>query len=233
MRLACGPFRHAACESNPRAVSTSRRTRPASRWPAPIKVRRCAQGYEARPGGHRARLILGSRSGVNRCAIQHNRVFCKVQPVANQVGLVSAPLRASPSAPFGFAEVRLCLAPLRVCRAASAARRAPKPKCVRSRLRRHRRGSSQRGLRRVRGVEAPARPGQSAGAGSCRLRRHSLPAPSACPSRPPPRSGDSPKAKRGLSCGASRGLALHRTGERASVRAVSKVRAAPRAHARP
>ena len=27
-------------------------------------------------------------------AIQHNRAFCKMQPVANQVGLVSAPLRA-------------------------------------------------------------------------------------------------------------------------------------------
>jgi hypothetical protein len=27
-------------------------------------------------------------------AIQHNRAFCKMQPVANRVGLVSAPLRA-------------------------------------------------------------------------------------------------------------------------------------------
>lgn len=51
------------------------------------------------------------------------------------------PPRPSGSQKFGYV-----LRPSRVCRAASVALRARKPKCVRSRLRRHRMGSSQRGL---------------------------------------------------------------------------------------
>lgn len=114
--------------SNPRAVSTSRRTPPASRWPAPMKVRRCAQGYEARPGGHRARLILGSRSGVNRCAIQHNRVFCKVAPVARRARLVAQPLRLRLRALRVRRSSVMSCAPL-----ASAARPARSPRSTASR----------------------------------------------------------------------------------------------------
>ena len=180
--------------SNPRAVSTSRRTRPASRWPAPLKVRRCAQGYEARPGGHRARLILGSRSGVNRCTIQHNRVFCKVAPVARRARLVSQPLRLRLRALRVRRSSVMSCAPARLPRGQRCSPRSKTKVCAVTALAVTAKVPVRR-LRRVRGVEAPARPGQSAGAGSCRLRRHSLPAPSACPSRPPPRSGGSPKAK--------------------------------------
>ena len=49
--------------------------------------------------------------GKSAAPIQHNAGLCKVRSVANQVGLVPAPLRPAAFAPFGFAQPALCLAP--------------------------------------------------------------------------------------------------------------------------
>lgn len=213
--LACGPFRHAACGAT-RAPSLRRCGLDRHRAGQQSESQALRAGLRSKARRASSPPGLGSRSGVNRLR-RFNITESSAKLRQSLAKLAWCRNRsACGSAPFGFAEVRLCLAPLRVCRAASAARRARKPKHVRSRLRRHRKGSSQRGLRRVCGVEAPAHPGQSAGAGSCRLRRHSLPAPSACPSRPPPQAGAPPKAKTQPPCGASRSLVLHRMRERAS-----------------
>ena len=63
----------------------------------------CAQRLRHRPRQALSLPRPGRRSGVNRCAIQHNRLLRKVPPVARKARLVSSPLRllAQPPRPAG------------------------------------------------------------------------------------------------------------------------------------
>jgi hypothetical protein len=131
LRLA-GGYRGACSTTPAREKPRPGFVAPASAVPAPsasalsgrgcVLPAACAVGHIAGPRLRRLRRatpVRGARAPVARTLvwgksaspIKHNAGLCKVQAVANKVGLVLAPLRPAASAPFGFAQPALCLAP--------------------------------------------------------------------------------------------------------------------------
>ena len=114
-----GPLRHDACDNTATAVPAT----PASALfgRGCVLPADCAVGHKADPRLPRLHrhLVRGARAPVARTLvwgksaspIQHNAGLCKVKAIANQVGLMPAPLRPAPFAPFSFAQPALCLAP--------------------------------------------------------------------------------------------------------------------------
>lgn len=122
--------------------------------PAPTSTaRRYAQGHEHRPRPASSRPVPGRRSGVNRCAIEHNRAFCKPSQSLRQ-GFAWWPGASRPS---GSQKGRLCLAPLRVVALRRLRQRRLQSQSVRPRRSRRRSHLSRRSRAKVELVPPPAR----------------------------------------------------------------------------
>ena len=141
---------------------------------------RASVGTQATPGIEPA--ASWPRSGVNRCAIEHNRALPKVGQSLRCASLGGRPL----ARPAGSGNGRLCLAPLRVGRGAGEARAAQQPVGVIA----HAPSRVFSQALRAKVEWSPARPGPSAaracGPAGLRSRARSR------PSRPPRKRG-SPK----------------------------------------
>jgi len=157
-------------------------------------------GERNRPRPALSRPRPGRRSGVNRCAIEHNRAFCNLAPVARRLAWW-----VKRFAPCGFAEgtVMSC-APAQ--RPAPPLRRVAKSQSARSRLRRQRECLARRCAQG--GVEPPPAHGShSRGSSPAGLRSRARCAPSPSAPKGAPRSSTATPQS---SCAARHGAALQR-----------------------